>query len=191
MGDHRLTISQLHAVDHAAFMARTVDESKAIAGRNGPMVIIAGSGMATGGRVLHHLSLYASDPRNTIALVGYQAPGTRGAAIEAHAPTIKLHGDYVRLRAEVSSITSLSAHADYRETLRWLANMTCPPLRTFVTHGEPAAADALRRRIVETLHWDCCVPEQGQTVELAEDPVRPFPCEPGEPASAIVTGAVP
>ncbi|PYE14896.1 MBL fold metallo-hydrolase RNA specificity domain-containing protein [Paraburkholderia silvatlantica] len=176
MGDHRLTVSQVHAIDHAAFMARTVDESKAIAGRNGPMVIIAGSGMATGGRVLHHLSVYVSDPRNTIALVGYQAPGTRGAALEAHAPAIKLHGDYVRVRAEISSITSLSAHGDYRETLRWLAGMTCPPVRTFVTHGEPAAADALRRRIVETLHWDCCVPEYGQSFELAEEAVQSYPC---------------
>jgi metallo-beta-lactamase family protein len=184
MRDHRLTVSQLHALDHAAFMTRTVDDSKAIASRIGPMVIIAGSGMATGGRVLHHLSLYAPDARNTIALVGYQAPGTRGAALEAHAPAIKLHGDYVRVRAEVASISSLSAHADYRETLRWLAGMTCPPVRTFVTHGEPAAADALRRRISETLHWDCSVPEQGETIELPEDPVRASPCPPLEAAVA-------
>lgn len=170
--EHRLTLSQLHAIDHAAFMTRTVDESKAIASRHGPMIIIAGSGMATGGRVLHHLNLYAPDPRNTIALVGYQAPGTRGAALEAHAPTIKLHGDYVRVRAEVASISSLSAHADYRETLRWLAGMACPPLRTFITHGEPAAADALRRRIMETLHWECTVPEPGQSVELADAVAR-------------------
>ncbi|CAM2144158.1 metallo-beta-lactamase family protein [Paraburkholderia tropica] len=184
MREHRLSISQLHAIDHAAFMTRTVDDSKAIAARHGPMVIIAGSGMATGGRVLHHLNLYAPDPRNTIALVGYQAPGTRGAALEAHAPTIKLHGDYVRVRAEVASISSLSAHSDYRETIRWLAGMTCPPVRTFVTHGEPAAADALRRRIAETLHWDCCVPEHGQTIELPENPVREHPCPPCESASA-------
>ena len=184
MREHRLTVSQLHAIDHAAFMTRTIDDSKAIASRNGPMVIIAGSGMATGGRVLHHLGLYAPDPRNTIALVGYQAPGTRGAALEAHAPSIKLHGDYVRVRAEVTSISSLSAHSDYRETLRWLAGMTCPPARTFVTHGEPAAADALRRRIGETLHWDCCVPEQGQTVELPEEPAREAPCPPCESTGA-------
>lgn len=180
MGEHRLTVSQLHAIDHAAFMTRTVDDSKSIASRRGPMVIIAGSGMATGGRVLHHLNLYAPDPRNTIALVGYQATGTRGAALEAHAPSIKLHGDYVRVRAEVSSISSLSAHADYRETIRWLAGMNCPPVRTFVTHGEPAAADALRRRIVETLHWDCCVPEYRDTVELPDEPVREHPCPPCE-----------
>jgi metallo-beta-lactamase family protein len=184
MRDHKLTVSQLHALDHAAFMTRTVEDSKAIASRIGPMVVIAGSGMATGGRVLHHLSLYASDPRNTIALVGYQAPGTRGAALEAHAPTIKLHGDYVRVRAEVTSISSLSAHADYRETLRWLGDMACPPVRTFVTHGEPAAADALRRRIAETLHWECSVPEQGESFELPEEPVRASPCPPCEPAGA-------
>ena len=186
MSDHRLTISQLHAIDHAAVMTRTVDESKAIASHNGPMVIIAGSGMATGGRVLHHLHLYASDPRNTIALVGYQAPGTRGAAIEAHAPTIKLHGEYVHVRAEVASITSLSAHADYQETLRWLAEMTCPPIHTFITHGDPAAADALRRRIAETLHWDCSVPEHRESVELAQETVRPYPCPPCEPAPTPV-----
>jgi metallo-beta-lactamase family protein len=189
MRDHRLSVTQLHALDHAAFMMRTVNDSKAIASRNGPMVIIAGSGMATGGRVLHHLGLYAPDPRNTIALVGFQAPGTRGAALEAHAPAIKLHGDYVRVRAEVASMSSLSAHADYRETLRWLADMTCPPVRTFVTHGEPAAADALRRRIAETLHWDCCVPEQGQSIELPEEPVRAHPCPPCESAGAAATGA--
>jgi metallo-beta-lactamase family protein len=179
MREHRLTVSQLHAIDRAAVMTRSVDESKAIASHHGPRIIIAGSGMATGGRVLHHLHLYAPDPRNTIALVGFQAPGTRGAALEARAPAIKLHGEYVPVRAEVASISSLSAHADYRETLRWLADMACPPLRTFVTHGEPAAADALRRRIAETLHWECSVPEFGESVELAEQTARA--CPPREP----------
>jgi metallo-beta-lactamase family protein len=175
MREHRLTLSQLHAIDHAAFMARTEDESKAIAGRRGPMVIIAGSGMATGGRVLHHLALYAGDPRNTIALVGFQAAGTRGASLAAHEPSIKLHGEYVRVQAEVASISSLSAHADYSETLRWLAGMACPPARTFVTHGEPAAADAMRRRIAETLDWPCEVPVFAETAELPEPAVRERP----------------
>lgn len=137
-----------------------------MAAHGGPKVIIAGSGMATGGRVLHHLALYAPDPRNTIALVGFQAAGTRGAALAAHEPTVKIHGEYVRVRAHVTSLSSLSAHADYNETLRWLATMSPAPARTFITHGEPAAADALRRRIVETLHWPCEVPVYGQTVEL-------------------------
>lgn len=159
-------MTEANAIDKAAIMVKTVDESKAIASHHGPMVIIAGSGMATGGRVLHHLHLYASDARNTIALLGFQAAGTRGAALAAHEPLIKLHGEYVRVRADVQSITSLSAHADYRELLQWLSSLTDAPTRTFVTHGEPAAADAMRRRITETLGWSCEVPVYQQTVEL-------------------------
>ncbi|MPV69306.1 MBL fold metallo-hydrolase RNA specificity domain-containing protein [Burkholderia sp. BE17] len=166
--EHRLTLSEANALGHAATMIRTVDQSKAISDHQGPMVIIAGSGMATGGRVLHHLTRYAPDPRNTIVLVGYQAAGTRGAALAAHEPTLKIHGEYVRVRARVESIASLSAHADYEEILRWLGTMQRAPFRTFVTHGEPAAADALRRRIAETLHWPCEVPTYGQTVDLDE-----------------------
>lgn len=166
LDEHRLSISEANAMDKVAIMTRTVEQSKAIASHNGPMVIIAGSGMATGGRVLHHLRLYASDPRNTIALVGFQAAGTRGAALAAHESSIKLHGEYVRVRANVVSITSLSAHADYREMLQWLSSLRDPPTRTFVTHGEPAAADAMRRRISETLGWACEVPIYQQSVEL-------------------------
>jgi metallo-beta-lactamase family protein len=166
LDEHRLTISEANAMDKVAIMTRTVEQSKAIASHNGPMVIIAGSGMATGGRVLHHLRLYASDPRNTIALVGFQAAGTRGAALAAHESSIKLHGEYVRVRANVVSITSLSAHADYREMLQWLSSLRDPPTRTFVTHGEPAAADAMRRRISETFGWACEVPIYQHSVEL-------------------------
>ncbi|MGU7780946.1 MBL fold metallo-hydrolase RNA specificity domain-containing protein [Burkholderia sp. PU8-34] len=166
--EHRLTLSEADALGHAATMTRTVDQSKAISEHRGPMVIIAGSGMATGGRVLHHLSRYAPDARNTIALVGYQAAGTRGAALAAHEPTLKIHGEYVRVRAQVESITTLSAHADYEEILQWLGAMQRPPVRTFVTHGEPAAADALRRRIEERLHGACEVPTYRQTVDLDE-----------------------
>lgn len=164
--EHRLTPSEANALGHAATMIRSVEQSKAIADHQGPMVIIAGSGMATGGRVLHHLSRYAPDARNTIALVGYQAAGTRGAALAAHEPTLKIHGEYVRVRAQVESITALSAHADYEEILRWLGTMQRAPVRTFVTHGEPAAADAMRRRIAERLHWPCEVPVYAQCVDL-------------------------
>ena len=164
--EHRLTMSEANAVSHAAEMVRTVDESNAVSSRHGPMVVIAGSGMATGGRVLHHLKAFAPDSRNTIALVGYQAAGTRGAALAAHAPTIKIHGEYVPVRATVESISSLSAHADYSETLAWLGAMSVPPERTFITHGEPAAADGLRRHIGETLHWPCTVPTYLEAVEL-------------------------
>ncbi|SEK10890.1 MBL fold metallo-hydrolase RNA specificity domain-containing protein [Paraburkholderia diazotrophica] len=166
LDEHRLTMSEASSIDRAAIQTRTVDQSKAIASHHGPMVIIAGSGMATGGRVLHHLSLYASDSRNTIVLVGFQAAGTRGSALAAHEPSIKVHGEYVRVRANVESIASLSAHADYRELLQWLSSLTDAPSRVFVTHGEPVAADAMRRRISETFGWPCEVPVYQQTVEL-------------------------
>ncbi|HVW49363.1 MAG TPA: MBL fold metallo-hydrolase [Trinickia sp.] len=170
--EHRLTMSQAAAISKVATMVGTVDQSKEVSARRGPMVVIAGSGMVTGGRVLHHLKAFAPDARNTIALVGYQAAGTRGAALEAHAPSIKIHGEYVPVRAKIESISSLSAHADYDEILRWLSSMSMPPTRTFVTHGEPAAADALRRRIEEKFHWPCEVPTYLEAVDLAEAPVH-------------------
>jgi len=164
--EHRLTMAQADAIGKAATMVSTVDQSKEVTGRRGPMVVIAGSGMVTGGRVLHHLKAFGPDARNTIVLVGYQAAGTRGAALEARSPTLKIHGEYVPIRAKVESISSLSAHADYSETLRWLSSISTPPERTFITHGEPAAADALRRRIEEKLHWRCEVPTYLEAVEL-------------------------
>lgn len=164
--EHRLTMSQSDAIGKAATMVSTVDQSKEVTGRRGPMVVIAGSGMVTGGRVLHHLKAFGPDARNTIVLVGYQAAGTRGAALEAHSPTLKIHGEYIPIRAKVESISSLSAHADYSETLRWLSSISIPPERTFITHGEPASADALRRRIEEKLHWRCEVPTYLEAVEL-------------------------
>jgi metallo-beta-lactamase family protein len=166
VGEHRVSSTEAHAISHAAQMVRTVDESKAILGRHGPMVVIAGSGMATGGRVVHHLKAFAPDYRNTIALVGYQAAGTRGATLAAGAHEIKIHGEYVRVRASVANLSSLSAHADYAELLSWLRSIPEPPQRTFVTHGEPAAADAMRRHIEETYHWRCEVPIYLETVEL-------------------------
>ena len=123
--------------------------------------------MATGGRVLHHLKQYAPDQRSTILFTGFQAGGTRGAAMVAGAPSVKIHGAYVPVRADVKNLDMLSAHADSDELLRWLRGFKTPPRQTFVTHGEPAAADALRHRIEEELRWDCLVPEQGQTVALA------------------------
>jgi metallo-beta-lactamase family protein len=130
------------------------------------MIIISASGMATGGRVLHHLKAFAPDPRNMIILPGFQAAGTRGASLAGGAKEIKIHGGYVRVGAEVIKLDSLSAHADYTEILRWLRGFKSPPRRTFVTHGEPAAADELRRRIEETLGWSVHLPQHGESVRL-------------------------
>jgi len=167
-GEHRLSPEQCDAMCDAAHVVNTVEESKALNQRQGPMIIISASGMLTGGRVLHHLTAFAPDKRNLIMLTGFQAAGTRGAALEQGATEIKIHGQYVPVRAEVVNIDMLSAHADYREILAWLAKVTPPPVETFVTHGEPSAADAMRKHIQETLGWTCRAPDQNEMVELVD-----------------------
>ncbi|HZW11945.1 MAG TPA: MBL fold metallo-hydrolase [Noviherbaspirillum sp.] len=164
--DHRLNDEQCRAMCHAAKFVNSVEESKALNLQRMPMVIIAASGMATGGRVLHHLKAFASDPRNTVLFAGFQAGGTRGAAMLGGADSIKIHGEYVPLRAQVVQIENLSAHADGDEIMGWLSHFKSPPRQTFITHGEPDAADALRRRIEETMKWHCTVPEYMESVEL-------------------------
>jgi metallo-beta-lactamase family protein len=165
--DHRLSPEQCQAMCDTAHIVNSVEESIALNQRRKPMVIIAASGMATGGRVLHHLKAFASDPRNTILFAGFQAGGTRGAKMVAGADTIKIHGEYLPLRARVEQIDNLSAHADADEILDWLSRFAAPPRMTFITHGEPDAADALRLRVGEQLDWQCRVPTYLEWVELA------------------------
>jgi metallo-beta-lactamase family protein len=164
--EHRLTPEQCAAMCHAATIVNSADESRELNTRRFPMVIIAASGMATGGRVLHHLKAFAPGPRNTILFSGYQGGGTRGAAIVQGATSVRIHGQEVPVRAEVAMIDSLSAHADYREILEWLGHFKDKPRRTFITHGEPAAADALRRHISDSLAWDCQVPDYLENGDL-------------------------
>lgn len=164
--EHRLTAEQCEAMCGTAKFVNSVEESKALNRKRGPMILISASGMATGGRILHHLKAFAPDPNNAILLAGYQAAGTRGAAMAAGAESIKIHGEYVPVRAEVVKMDSLSAHADYVEILQWLRGLESPPRTVFITHGEPAAADALRRRIEEQFHWKCRVPEYLETAVL-------------------------
>jgi len=164
--EHRLTPQQCDEACATAQMVNTADESRALNERGGPMIIVSASGMATGGRVLHHLKAFAPDPRNMILLPGFQAAGTRGATLASGAEAVKIHGEYVPVKAEVVKMDSMSAHADYNEILQWLRGFKRPPKRTFVTHGEPAAADEMRRRIEETLGWAVSVPEYGEKALL-------------------------
>lgn len=157
--DHTLSDADCRAMHDVVEITNSVEESKAISARNGPMVVIAASGMATGGRVVHHLKVFAPDHRNLVLFSGYQAAGTRGAAMMAGEDAIKIHGAYVPVRAEVAVLDSLSAHADYEELLGWASGMPRAPERVFLNHGEPAAADALRRRIEERLGWEVEIPE--------------------------------
>lgn len=156
--DHRLSKSECREVCGLARQTRTVDESKAIDQNHVPSVVISASGMATGGRVLHHLKVYAPDPRNTVLFAGFQAGGTRGAAMLAGVREVKIHGAQVPIRAEVVNLDMLSAHADADEIMGWLRKFEAPPRTTFVTHGEPVASDALRYRIEHELGWACRVP---------------------------------
>ena len=162
--EHRLTHEQVHALSHSATMVQTPDESKALASRHGPMVILSASGMATGGRVLHHLKLYSSNHRNMVIITGHQAPGTRGARIANGENSIRIHGQDIALRAEVVQLTSASAHADAEQSLAWLRSMARAPEQVYVVHGEMQAADMLRQRIEHELHWPACVPEHGSTL---------------------------
>jgi len=129
-------------------------------------IILAGSGMATGGRVVHHLASYGTDPRSTILLSGFQAAGTRGAALAAGKRELRLHGRDVTIRAAVEQIHSLSAHADANELMTWLRGFQAPPRRTFIVHGEPEASDALRKRVERELHWPVTMPEYQRKYRL-------------------------
>ena len=132
-----------------------------------PTIVISASGMASGGRVLHHLKEMLPDERNTVVFVGYQAEGTRGRRLLEGERTVRMHGEDVPVRAEITSISGLSAHADYGETMRWLGGFTRPPRHVFVTHGEPEAALALRARIESELGWKASVPSLGDRVDLS------------------------
>ena len=144
---------------------RSVEDSKALNDARYPMVIISASGMATGGRVVHHLERCLPDHRNTILFVGFQAAGTRGRLIQAGQP-VKMHGQYVHIRARIESLEHLSGHADYGEILGWLRKFHKPPGKTFLVHGEPKAAESLRQKVAQELQWDVSVGSYLQKVQL-------------------------
>ena len=157
--DHRLTAEALRSLEHTAHMIETTEQSKALSRHHGPMVILAASGMATGGRVLHHLSLNLPNHRNMVVLTGYQAPGTRGATLASGSDVLRIHGQDVPVRAEVVQMESASAHADRKQLLAWLKRMPSAPDQVYVTHGELQASDALRQKIERELNWRTLVPE--------------------------------
>ena len=162
-GEHRLSAAQCRDMEHVAKMVTSVEQSKAIAQQHGPKVILSASGMATGGRVLHHLALHLGNHRNMVLLTGYQSPGTRGATLSNGSPSVRIHGQDIAIRAEVVQLASASAHADASQLIDWLRTLPTPPRRVFVTHGDMAASDALRHRIETELRWQALVPEHGST----------------------------
>jgi metallo-beta-lactamase family protein len=137
----------------------TPQQSEKLSRSRYPHVIISASGMATGGRVLHHLKAMAPNPRNHIVFPGFQVGGTRGAKLIGGATEVKIFGDYVAVKATVSHLEGFSGHADADELMQWLRGFDKPPRQTFVVHGEPQASDALRLRIADELGWKVSVPE--------------------------------
>jgi metallo-beta-lactamase family protein len=151
---------------HTVHYMRTVEDSKKINDVKTPAIIISASGMATGGRVLHHIAQRAPDPRNAILLAGFQAEGTRGRALEEGAKTLRMYGQDVPVAAEVINLRQFSAHAGKSELMRWLTGLPAPPRQTYLVHGEPAASAALKLTIESNFRWRVSLPAYLQTVDL-------------------------
>lgn len=164
--EHRLSHEACRAMSGGVRIVNGEDESRALNSLRVPSIIVSASGMATGGRVVHHLKAYAPDARNAIVFAGYQAAGTRGAALVGGAPQVKIHGEWIPVRAEVANLEGLSAHADREGLLAWIGALPRAPRRVYVTHGEPEAADALRQAIEERHRWPCSVPEYMEITNL-------------------------
>jgi len=145
---------------------KTVDESMALNFERGPMIIISASGMATGGRVLHHLANRLPEERNTVILVGYQALGTRGRSMLDGAPTVKMLGRYVAVKAEVVNVPAFSVHADQGEIVGWLCAAPSRPQICYIVHGDSDAADSLSARIRKELGWNVVTPQHLEQVRL-------------------------
>lgn len=147
-------------------MTRTVDDSKRINSIETPCIILSASGMATGGRILHHLAQRLPDARNSVLLVGYQGDGTLGRALLDGSKEVRIHGVQVQARAEIIDIGQLSAHAGKSELLRWLSGFQSAPRQAFMVHGEPAGLNGLRDAITAQFHWPVTIPDYLQTIEL-------------------------
>jgi metallo-beta-lactamase family protein len=147
-------------------MTRTVEDSKKINAIKTPCLILSASGMATGGRVVHHLIQRLPDARNLVMMVGYQAEGTPGRALLDGARSVRLHGEEVPVRAEIVDMPQFSAHADRNEMERWLGNFQAAPRQMFLVHGEPGGASALRDAVAAKFHWQVSVPAYMDSVDL-------------------------
>ena len=164
--EHRLNKPDCSGMGSVAKMVRTVEESRALDSIRYPSIIVSASGMATGGRVLHHLKTLAPDRRNTILFAGFQAAGTRGARILSGEKSIRVYGEEVQIRAEVAKLEGMSAHADSQQVMDWLKTAPTAPKAVYLNHGEPIPADMLRQRIEHELGWSAMAPLLGQTVEV-------------------------
>ena len=163
---HKLGPADLDDLEKGVTLVSDGEHSKKIQKDQHPAIIIAGSGMMTGGRILAHAQEKIQNPKNTFVMVGFQAAGTLGRFLIEGSDELKIFGEYVKVHAKVEVIASLSAHADQSEIIDWLRGFKSPPQRTFIVHGEPHSADALRVRIKDSLGWELCIPDMGSRFEL-------------------------
>lgn len=148
------------------FFDTKVEDSKKINDSRFPTIIVSSSGMVTGGRVLHHLAQRLPDPRNLVLFIGFQAPGTRGFVIKSGAPTVRIFGDEVPIRAQIATLEQFSDHADTPELLSWLRTFKRAPATTYLVHGEPAASSQLQGAIQNGLGWRVEVAQWMQKIDL-------------------------
>jgi len=148
------------------YFTRTVDESKKLNSQKGPFTVIAGSGMATGGRILHHIKHWISNSETTLLFVGFQAEDTRGARLLAGEPTIKMYGEIITVRAAIRSISGLSAHADRDELTKWLKSSSGTPDQVKIIHGEPNTADSFAKHLRDEFSWNVSPAEYLEIVKL-------------------------
>ncbi|MCX6500598.1 MAG: MBL fold metallo-hydrolase [Arthrobacter sp.] len=166
--EHRLKQDEYERMYSLARLTRSVDDSRLLNLRGGPMIIISASGMLTGGRILHHVAAYGPDPKNAIILSGYQAGGTRGASLAGGERELRIYGEDVKIRAEVIQLENLSAHADTDGLINWMKAAPQAPRMTYITHGEPESSDALRVRIKRELGWRARVPEHLEQIDIGD-----------------------
>ncbi len=163
---HALSMDQCNAIFDRVEIISRFEDSLQVMETPGPKIVIAASGMLTGGRVLNYLERYAGSPNNTLLFVGYQSEGTRGRALQDGVHEVKLHGKFVPVRAQINSIGSMSGHADQKEMLDWLSGLMTPPKRLFLVHGEDPVREAFRVKIESTLNWQVSLPQQAEELQL-------------------------
>ncbi|MGD9153775.1 MAG: MBL fold metallo-hydrolase [Gammaproteobacteria bacterium] len=163
---HKLSKDSINAICNSIEYVKSPEESMEIDKYSFPKIIISASGMATGGRVLHHLKRFIEYEKNSVVFTSFQAAGTRGARLLNGEKSIKIHGRFIPVKAQIANIDNLSAHADYEDILHWLKGIENTPKRIFITHGELHASLSAKEKIENKFDWKCIVPEYGYTIEL-------------------------
>jgi metallo-beta-lactamase family protein len=164
--EHILSREESAEMYRTVNFSATVDQSKAINKISKPIIVVSASGMATGGRILHHIKQFAPNKNSTILFAGYQAMGTRGRDMIEGKKEVKIHGQMVPIKAKIEVLNNISAHADFHEILEWLGTRTKKPTKVFITHGEEDSALSMKKKIENKMGWKCVIPEYLQSEEL-------------------------